>query len=231
MIRIESLSFGYDKGLVLQDINITIEKNSFVAIIGPNGGGKSTFLKLVAGLLEPSAGYISIDGSLPRSLSGKIGYVPQIAVFDKDFPISTLDVVLGGIISHLPWHGHFSKKQMQTAIDALTMVDLANYANTPFGDLSGGQAQRALIARALISQPEILILDEPTASVDKEAKSNIYGLLKKLKGKITILFVTHETPGLIPAADRVFCIQKQLAELDKQKVCGHFALGVYHENL
>jgi len=230
MIEVQSLSFGYDKGLVLQDIHVKVEKNAFVAIIGPNGGGKSTFLKLLCGLLKPKAGKILIHGNHPNQLKGGIGYVPQIANFDKDFPISTLDVVLGGAIHHIPWHGHFTGKQKAKAKNALEQVDLLDYASTPFGDLSGGQAQRVLIARALMNTPEILVLDEPTASVDKEAKFKIYQLLKNLKGSVTIFFVTHEVPGLIPIADRVLCIKKTMVELDKQKVCGHFALGVYHEN-
>lgn len=230
MIEIQSLSFSYDKSLILQDITTSIKKNDFVAVIGPNGGGKSTFLKLLIGLLEPTAGTIKIQNKPVVNFAGKIGYVPQITTFDKDFPISTLDVVLGGAINHLPWHGHFSSSQKNQAKAALSQLDLLDFSHTPFGDLSGGQAQRALIARALMNSPEILILDEPTASVDKEAKQKIHHLLKNLKGNMTIIFVTHETPGLIPLADRVFCIQKNLLELDKNKVCGHFALGVYHEN-
>ncbi len=229
MIEFKSVSFGYDKGLVLQDVNLKIKRNDFIAIIGPNGGGKSTFLKLLAGLLTPSAGSILIHGKPPYQQVGKIGYVPQITNFDKDFPISTLEVVLGGTINQLPWYGRFTETQKNQAKQMLKELKLENVENRPFGDLSGGQAQRALIARALMNCPEILILDEPTANVDKEAKEAIHRLLKNLQHKITLFFVTHETPGLIPIADHVLCIQKTLTEMDKSKVCGHFALGVYHE--
>lgn len=227
MIEIQSLSFGYDKGLVLQDLNATIKKNEFIAIIGPNGGGKSTFLKLLAGFLKPSFGKITIYSN--KNAFPQISYVPQITNFDKDFPITTFSVVLGGAVGNLNWLGQYKKTDKQKAIDCLEQMDLLAFKDHPFGDLSGGQAQRALIARALMNQPDILILDEPTASCDKDAKNKIHEILTKLKGSTTIFLVTHETPGLIPVADRVFCIQKTLIEMDKAKVCGHFAFGVYHE--
>lgn len=229
MIEIKLLSFGYDKRLVLKDITVDVKKNEFITIIGPNGGGKTTFLKLLAGLLEPTAGTILINGLKPKKLAGQIGYVPQITNFDKEFPISTLDVVLGGAIHELPWHGHFTKKQKDHAIEVLKKLDLESLQHLPFGDLSGGQAQRVLIARALMNNPKILFLDEPTANVDKDAKHKIHELLKELKNQVTIFVVTHETPGVIPFCDRVFCIQKNLLEMNKNTVCNHFAFGVYHE--
>ena len=229
MIEIRSLCFGYDKGMILQDINLAILKNTFISIIGPNGGGKSTFLKLLIGLLNPTSGTIEFKNYSSSKNKPIFGYVPQITTFDKEFPISTIDVVLGGGISQLPWHGHFTSKLKKQAKEALEKLDLLSFENVPFGDLSGGQAQRVLIARALMHHPQILVLDEPTASVDKEAKHKIYNLLKSLKGTMTILLVTHETPGMIPYSDRVFCIQKNLTELNKATVCGHFAFGVYHE--
>ena len=229
MIEIKLLSFGYDKRLVLKDISCTIKPNEFIAIIGPNGGGKTTFLKLLAGLIDPVAGSITIAGKTPTKLAGQIGYVPQITNFDKEFPISTLDVVLGGAIHELPWYGQFSKAQKEKAHAILKKLDLDHLCQLPFGDLSGGQAQRVLIARALMNDPKILFLDEPTANVDKEAKQKIHELLKELKHKVTIFVVTHETPGVIPFCDRVFCIQKTLLEMDKNTVCSHFAFGVYHE--
>lgn len=229
MIQIKLASFGYDKRLVLKDINVTIADRELITVIGPNGGGKTTFIKLLAGLLSPLSGSVEWEGSQDRSKRHAIGYVPQITHFDKDFPISVQDVVLGGLISELPWHGRFSRAQKRQAGEILSQLKLAQLANTPFGDLSGGQAQRVLIARALVAKPQLLLLDEPTANVDKDAKELIYSVLRDLKGKMTIVVVTHETPGLIPLSDRVFCIQTELVEMMKQAVCNHFTFGVYHE--
>jgi len=227
MITFKDVYFGYDKNLVLKNIQVSIPYGEFVAIIGPNGGGKTTFLNLLCGFIKPLSGSITIQ---PDTALRQIGYVPQINSFDKDFPLSVLDLVLGGCIGQLSWTGNYSSAQKKKAMNILKDLELDSYAKHPFGDLSGGQAQRALIARALVNDPKILILDEPTANVDKTAKAKIYSLLENLKGKMTILLVTHEIPGMIPLVDRVLCIQQTLSELDKARVCGHYAFGVYHES-
>ncbi len=229
MIDIQHLNFGYDRRLILQDVSVIIPKNGFISIIGPNGGGKTTFLNLIAGFLSPLAGEVLIENHPAEEFKAHIGYVPQINRFDQDFPITALEVVLSGLIKKLPWHGQFTKKLKNQALRALHELDLHHIENTPFGDLSGGQAQRVLIARALVDSPKILILDEPTANVDKETKKTIFDLLTKLKGSMTILFVTHETPGLIPISDLVLCVQKRVTLMDKKQICSHFNLGVYHE--
>lgn len=235
IVEIEQLYFSYPGNPVLSDINLKVDSGEFIAIIGPNGGGKTTLLKLILGLLKPSSGKILVFGQTPQPgvppIRTPISYVPQAMRFDKQFPISVLEVVLGGLLSKLPWYGRFSQKDIEAALAALDQVGLLGFDKRSFGTLSGGQAQRVLIARALVSQPELLLLDEPTASVDSQAEADIYGLLKKLKGQMTILMITHDLRAAIDNVGRVFCVQGTLIALNPEEVCKHFAIGLYHPPL
>jgi zinc transport system ATP-binding protein len=225
LVEIKELYFSYPGNSVLSNINLNVNRGEFIAIIGPNGGGKTTLLKLILGLLKPASGKIDLFGH------PKISYVPQAMRFDKQFPISVLEVVLGGVLSKLPWYGRFHQAEIDAALAALDLVGLAGFEERPFGMLSGGQAQRVLIARALVSQPELLLLDEPTASVDSQAEAEIYALLKKLKGQMTILMITHDLRAAIDNVERVFCVQGTLIALKPEEVCQHFAIGLYHPPL
>jgi zinc transport system ATP-binding protein len=158
-IWVNNVSFGYKKGeLVLKNVSFSVEEGEFVGVIGPNGGGKTTLLKLLIGFLEPDAGEIRIFSKLPTSYPNDLGYVPQSLHFDRNFPISVLDLVLAGRLSKLGWTGRFSKEDKEIAQFALEEVGLKDFCNRSFGTLSGGQAQRALIARALATQPKVLLL-------------------------------------------------------------------------
>jgi len=229
MIKFDALDFSYGDFPVLEDISLNLTEGSFHTIIGPNGGGKTTFLKLLMGLLEPSRGTIRINGLSPKKARKTIGYVPQSKGFDRDFPLTVLELVLMGLLSKLNILGRFNAAQRQKALEAIDRVGLKDFANHPFGKLSGGQAQRALIARALVDEPKILLLDEPTANVDPAAEKQIYELIRKLKGSTTILMVTHDLPGMIKDSDSVLIIQQNLREVPPEKVCGHFAMGLYHQ--
>lgn len=225
------LSFGYQDTLVLEDVNFFVNKGEFIGIFGPNGGGKTTLLKLIMGFLEPTGGTLQIFGKPPRQSQQKISYVPQTLRFDRQFPISVLELVLGGRLSRLPWYGRYRQSDYDAALEALRQVDLVDMRYRAFGTLSGGQAQRALIARALVSQPELLLLDEPTASVDTQAETEIYKLLDSLKGKITILMVTHQLRTAVNQVQRVLCVKKNIISLKPEEVCEHFAIGLYHPPL
>lgn len=220
----DKLSFCYQDQLVLADVNFQILPNEFIGVIGPNGGGKTTLLKLIMGFLQPSSGTLKVDLG---GGSGKIAYVPQLVRFDRAFPISVFEVVLSGLLHALPWHGHFSEKQQCAARAALKQTRMEGYLDAAFGTLSGGQAQRVLIARALVSEPALLLLDEPTASVDPEAQVEIYDLLTELKGSVTILMVTHDLKAAVTKVERLFCVQRQLVPMKLDEVCNHFALGLY----
>lgn len=231
VIDVQDVSFAYQDTQILRRISFQVAEGECIGIIGPNGGGKTTLLKLLMGFLSPQAGTISILGTSPEKAQTQLAYVPQILRYDKLFPISVFELVLTGRLSHLPWYGRYSQTDRQIAEEALEQVDLVDFKNAPFGTLSGGQSQRALIARALASKPKILFLDEPTASVDPQAEADIYALLKRLQATMTILIVTHDLNAAIEKVGRVLCVQRQLISLLPEQVCEHFAMGLYHAPL
>ena len=228
VIQVQELEFAYEKTLILHQVNFKVAKGEFVGIFGPNGGGKTTLLKLLMGFLKPKKGHIHLFGKPPKMVLSKIGYVPQLKGFDKKFPISVLEVVLMGALSKARWWGGFPHVEKERALDSLKRVGLYKKRDQPFGTLSGGEAQRVLIARALTSQPEILLLDEPTASIDREAEQMIYQLLEELKKSITILMVTHDLQALVGQVDKMICINREATSYHPREVCEHFALGLYH---
>lgn len=231
IVSFENVSFAYQEVPVLKEVSFKINEGEFVGIIGPNGGGKTTLLKLIMGFLKPSSGKIKVFDSSPKFGQSGVAYVPQGLRFDRQFPISVIELVLSGRLSRLPWYGVYSREDQQAAEKVLETVGLDAMKNLPFGTLSGGQAQRALIARALVSEPRLLLLDEPTASVDSQAEGVIYEILQSLKGKMTILMVTHDLNAVINQVGRVLCIQRGVLSLQPQEVCEHFAVGLYHPPL
>ncbi len=230
-LKFEHVCFSYRDLCALSDATFSIKIGEFVSIIGPNGGGKTTLLKLIMGFLKPSSGKITILSHNPEKALKKIAYVPQNLRYDREFPISVKEVVLSGRLSHLSWFGQFHSSDYLAAQQALEQVGIAHLQESAFGDLSGGQQQRTLIARALASQPDILLLDEPTANVDAEAQAEIYALLYRLKGSMTILIVTHDLKMAIEQVDRVLCVERQLISYSPQEVCEHYAMGLYHPRL
>jgi len=222
-IQAKDLYFAYDSLPVLEGISFSIEKGEYVAIFGPNGGGKTTLLHLLMGFLKPLRGEITI-----AKAPSTIGWVPQNFNYDRDFPISVEEVVLGGRLSHLTWSGRFTSKDFIITKEVLDKVGMKTFLKVPFATLSGGQAQRVLIARALAGHPSILLLDEPTASIDYAAQSEMYKMLKAMKGELTIVMVTHDLNNAVEHVDRLFCVQKELIPMTPEKVCKHFAIGLYH---
>lgn len=231
VIVANDLCFAYSAAPVLSHVSFEILEGQFVGIIGPNGGGKTTLLKLLMGFLKPDSGTLKIFDKDPCDARSEIAYVPQRLPFDRLFPISVLEVVLTGRLSHLPWYGAYSARDKQLASEALEAVELSSFAHAPFGSLSGGQTQRVLIARALVSQPKLLLLDEPTSSVDVEAQAEIYRLLAKLRGKMTLAMVTHDLQTVIERVDRILCVQGVAIPLKPEEVCQHFTVGLYHTPL
>lgn len=231
LIDFNRVSFSYPGTPVLHQVSFQVRQGEFIGMIGPNGGGKTTLLKLILGFLKPTDGKIRIFGEKAGGHWGalnRLAYVPQSVRFDREFPISVEEVVLSGLISQLPWFGRFRAADRQAAQEAIDYMGLSSVSHNAFGTLSGGQAQRALIARALISKPQLLLLDEPTASVDVQAESDIYSILNQLKGKMTILMVTHDLRAAIEQVDRVLCVQSGVISLKPEEVCKHFAFGLYH---
>lgn len=209
-ISIQNLSFAYGPTPVLEDIRLEIDSGDFVGIVGPNGGGKSTLLKLMLGLLQAQSGELRIFGQPPHKCVERIGYVPQYANFAKDFPISVWETVLLGRLQPRRWFGDVSRQDKQLAEQALRETEIWELRDRPVGALSGGQLQRVLMARALTSQPDILLLDEPTASVDVRAEKTIFELLKQLNQRMTIIVVSHDVGFISDYVTRVACLNRKL---------------------
>lgn len=211
-VEFKNLDFSYDgsENLVLENINLEVEKGDFACIVGPNGGGKTTLLKLILGLNKPLRGEVRVFGKAPENQRQKIGYVPQFSKFDSNFPVSVLDVVLMGCLSKSFWWGRYSKEQTARAEESLETVGLKDFIHKSFADLSGGQKQRALIARAVMSEPELLLLDEPTASVDVHGTEQFYKMFAEMNKKFTILIVSHDIGFVSSHVKSVICVRKTL---------------------
>ena len=209
VIKFKDISFKYDSAFVLNNISFKINKNDFIGLIGPNGGGKTTILKLMLGLLKPVTGSIEIFNLSPQKARSKIGYLPQYSKLDDTFPITVEEVVAMGLFKNFSLFPFIkNKKEIKDALKKVSMDDLAR---RQYGSLSGGQKQRCLIARALVSNPEILLLDEPTSSVDSHVEQDIYELLKELNKNMTIILVSHDLGFVSKYIKRVFCINKNIA--------------------
>ena len=195
ILEIQDLNFKYDKQIILENINLSIDKGDFLAIIGPNGGGKSTLLKLILGLLNPTSGKIKLHET-------QVGYVPQNTNININFPIKVQDVVSLGFKN--------TKENIKKVNQALMQVNMQNFNNTKISNLSGGQRQRVFIARALFNSPTLLILDEPTASIDPTGQEMIYKLLKDLNKNKTIIVVSHDISVILKYAKKVAYVNKNL---------------------
>ena len=217
-IEIRNLSAGYNNNMIIENINLEINQGDFFSIIGPNGGGKSTLLKVILGLIPIHKGSIKIFNKTPQHGRKYIGYVPQYAEFDTKFPISVWDVVLMGRRNVRGMHPFYTIEDKEHAKHALEIVEMKAYASRHISELSGGQRQRVFIARALASQPKILLLDEPTASVDNDIKESIYHFLKELNKKMTIVFITHDIGVLSTFIGRISCLNRYLFMHDDDRV-------------
>ena len=210
VIDIKNLWFSFNGEPVLQNVNFTLNYKEFLAMIGPNGGGKTPLLKLILGLLKADRGEIRVLGQKPGHAAHRIGYVPQDIHINKNFPISVFDVVLmGRLRSGISW-SHHKKDDRISAQAALEKVEMEPFKNRHIDELSGGQRQRVFIARALVTEPEILILDEPTASVDAKGQAEIYTILKALNEKVTILVVSHDLLALSSYIKSVACVNRHV---------------------
>jgi zinc transport system ATP-binding protein len=222
-IELFDLHFSYESTPILQKVNLQVREGEFMGVMGPNGGGKTTLLKLLMRFLTPTAGKVVVNG--------KISYVPQAHKTDRDFPITVHELVLLGALSKTNFWGVYPSEIKERADALIEQLGLTAHKHKVFGSLSGGLAQRALLARALISDPDLLLLDEATANIDAASTMVIFDMLEKLKGKKTILVVTHDLKTIIERVDRVLCVQSEVTSLLAGEVCEHFALGLYHTPL
>lgn len=210
VVEMARVNFSYNTELVLEDVNIEVPHCDLCAIVGPNGGGKTTLLKLMLGLLQPDSGEVRVFGERPVDVRTRIGYVPQHFNYDRRLPITALDVVLMGRLGIDGAAGPWTRDSRERAQAALQTAGAENLAQRRFVDSSSGQQQRVLIARALATDPEMLMLDEPTASLDVAAEREIYELLRELNERMTIVLVTHDLGFVSDVVKSVLCVNRRV---------------------
>ncbi|KPK32260.1 MAG: hypothetical protein AMS24_04650 [Chlamydiae bacterium SM23_39] len=223
-ILITNLNFYYNDTLILENVNLSIKKGDLIIFFGPNGGGKTTLFKLILKLLKPTKGIIKTDNA-------SIGYVPQKWFFDKDFPITTYEFILLGSLYKTSFFEIFPKKIKSNVDFLLENLNLKNLKNKPLGSLSEGEIQKAQFAKALSSDPEILILDEPTSHMDPKSEKALFDQIIKYKQKKTILLTTHNLKTASRLSDKLVLVDKQVIEKLPSEICEHFSLGLYHKPL
>jgi zinc transport system ATP-binding protein len=210
LLELKDLSVSVDGRHILHDINLCIQPGETQVIFGPNGGGKTTLLKVMLGLVAPSRGEVTILREHPDKGRRHVGYVPQHSLFDRDFPINVMEVVLTGRLSHTkPFHW-YSKADREATAEALREVEMLDFKNRQIGMLSGGQQQRVFVARALVSEPRLLLLDEPMSSVDTPMQAEFYELLERLKQRMPIVLVSHDISAVSVYVDKIACLNRKL---------------------
>ena len=227
IVEIKDVWFAYSGQTVLEDVSLDIRQGDFIAMIGPNGGGKTTLLKLMLGLLKPAKGSIRVLGNTTEKASHHIGYVSQDVHINRSFPITSIDVVLMGKLGpHKRW-GRSSAQDRREALDALERMETEAFADSKIGELSGGQRQRVFIARALVTQPKVLLLDEPTAGIDAKGQAEFYRLLKALNKDITILVVSHDLVAISTYVKSVTCVNRRVHYHHQAEITGEMLEEMY----
>ena len=228
LVKIKDLYAGYNHETVLFDIDLTIEKGDFIGLIGPNGGGKTTLLKVMLGLIKPQRGTVQVMGDSPERGRSHIGYVPQLAEYDATFPISVRDVVRMGRLSNQRLFKPYSKEDDVIVSERLAWVDMLEHQDRALRELSGGQRQRVYIARALTTDPKLLVLDEPTISVDIEASALIYDLLYRInQGGVTVFLVTHDLNVISSYVKTIGCLNRRLHYHGEKQVTDEMLRATY----
>jgi zinc transport system ATP-binding protein len=230
-IHIENLTFSYGPATVLENANVVLSEREFVSIVGPNGGGKTTLLKLILGLLEPQSGSISVFGHRPEKGRKWIGYLPQYTSLDSQFPATALDVVLMGRLGETRKLGFYTKDDHEIAHAMLKQVGLNQLHHRPLNDLSGGQKQRVLIARALVSNPKLLLLDEPTSSLDEYVEQELYDLLQELNEELTIAVVSHDVAYVSRYVEKVICVNREVHTHPVSEIDENLIHNMYGEHV
>lgn len=219
IVKLEEVTVDLTGQRVLEYVNLSIKERDFLGVIGPNGGGKTTLLKVILGLITPITGRVTVFSGKPEKARGEIGYVPQVNLFDRSFPLTVFDAVLMGRIGRTGTPGYFKSHDRDKAAEALSIVGMAEgHAGRQIGKLSEGQKQRVFIARALVSDPKLLLLDEPTASVDPTAESEFYDILNGLRDRMAIVLVSHDIGVISRYIDKIACLNRKLYFHDSKEI-------------
>jgi zinc transport system ATP-binding protein len=210
VVELQDIWVSYGDVTVLEAVDLIVQDKDFLGIIGPNGGGKSTLLKVILGLITPDKGIVKLLGDNPVKTRKHVGYVPQYASFNLNFPISVLEVVLMGRMNTVGPLRRYGKKDHDAAQEALKKVKMLEYKDRQISELSGGQRQRVFIARSLVTDPKLLILDEPATGVDFVMQKEFYELLQELKQHIAIIMVSHDISAISVYVDKIACLNRNL---------------------
>lgn len=227
VIELDNVSFRYDGPMILENVNLIVEQGEFLGVVGPNGGGKTTLLKLMLGLLDPIQGTVRVMGHVPAEARHAIGYVPQFATFRRDFPISVEETVLLGRLGLAPTFGGYSKADREAGQQAMAETEVLEFRKRSLSTLSGGEMQRVLIARALATDPKLLLLDEPTANIDLRVEKDIFDLLKEINTRTTVVVVSHDIGFISRYVKRVACLNRTLICHTTSEITGEVIAELY----
>lgn len=210
IIKIEGLTAGYDHKIALEKVDLEVFEKDFLGIIGPNGGGKTTLMKIILGMMKPFEGSITYYRENQKVNDLAMGYLPQYNEIDHHFPISVSEVVLSGLGKQKAVWGKYSKTQKEQALSTIERMQLADFKDRPIGSLSGGQLQRVLLARAIVSQPEVVVLDEPNTYIDKRFQEHMYKMLETINQECAVIIVSHDIGTILQNVKNVACVNKNL---------------------
>jgi zinc transport system ATP-binding protein len=227
LVRVKNVWVHYGDVPVLEDINLSVQQGDFLGIIGPNGGGKTTLLRVILGLIKPSRGKVSVMGTSPRKARRFVGYVPQYSLFHREFPASVWDVVLMGRCGYRGVFQRYNDQDRRLALQALETVEMSGFQDRQIGRLSGGELQRVFIARALVLEPKLLLLDEPTASVDTAMQTEFYQILDRLRQNMAIVLVSHDIGAVSVYVDKIACLNRRLFYHDSKEISPEELEAVY----
>ncbi|OHV11923.1 metal ABC transporter ATP-binding protein [Kushneria phosphatilytica] len=230
-IDLEHVSLALEGQSILEDVSLSVPHKQFLGLIGPNGGGKSTLLRLMLGLLRPDTGQVRLLGRSPRQAAHSVGYVPQFTRFTRSFPISVEDVVLMGQLGHGRWWGPWRRRDRRAVDGVLATLEIESLRHRRIEGLSGGQMQRVLIARALACQPSILLLDEPTASVDTDGERALFDLFARLRQDMTIVLISHDLGFVSDHVDRVVCLNRTLVDHTAEPITADTIAQLYGQQV
>ena len=226
-IEINDVSFSYNGLAVLENVSLVVPQNEFLGVVGPNAGGKSTLLKLILGLLEPKQGTIKVLSKSTRQATKEIGYVAQYPTFPRDYPINVEQTVLMGRVGVTRSIAGYTNSDTTAAREAMVETEIDHISSRRLNTLSGGQLQRVLLARALVSEPKLLLLDEPTANIDTRIESEVFDLFKQLNERMTIIVVSHDIGFISGYVERVACLNRTLVCHDTAAIDGQIVQELY----